>query len=545
MRSRDDSSGVDEEGRALLQQRVARFWTIMTVLSLVSLALSMLGWLAELQAGLGGAGIFTEPGWDLVFVAVDCGQAAVLAWVCRRGTRSVRFSRLAETGGLIVSISLSSVMGRYSAASFVAHGGFEGAAAELADSYTSMMILAGQLMLLAVRAAIVPTQPKRTLLLTSGLGIPILLAPLLLSVGPNGLVIRALSELRPGMGATHLIFWGFAVTICTVISWVIYGLQREVRAAQRLGQYVLEGKLGAGGMGEVYRARHGLMRRPTAIKLVRAEETGERGLKRFEREVQLSARLTHPNTITLFDYGRTVDGVFYYAMELLDGCTLAEAVDVAGPMPASRVAHVLRHACGALREAHGIGLIHRDIKPENLMLSTQGGERDVVKLLDFGLVKELRVEGDAELTGANSIAGTPRYLAPESIRDPDSVDARTDLYSLGAVAYFMLTGTHVFEAETVVELCAAHLKERPEPPSSRASDVPADLEALVLRCLAKAPADRPESAEALRRELDACALPAWTPRDADGWWREFGADLDSRDAAPGSGRTLAIDRSPR
>ena len=211
--------------------------------------------------------------------------------------------------------------------------------------------------------------------------------------------------------------WGFAIITCTVISWVIYGLRAEVREARRLGQYVLEQKLGEGGMGEVYRARHGMMRRPSAIKLLRADRAGEINLRRFEREVQLTARLTHPNTITIFDYGRTHDGVFYYAMELLDGATLQRIVAVDGAQPAGRVVRILTMVCGALTEAHAIGLIHRDIKPANIMLCTQGGERDVVKLLDFGLVKEFEVDRDVELTGASALIGTPQYMAPESILD--------------------------------------------------------------------------------------------------------------------------------
>ena len=171
-------------------------------------------------------------------------------------------------------------------------------------------------------------------------------------------------------------------------------------------------------MGEVYRARHGMMRRPSAIKLLRPDRAGEVNLSRFEREVQLTARLTHPNTITIFDYGRTHDGVFYYAMELLDGATLQRIVAVDGAQPAGRVVRILAMACGALTEAHAIGLIHRDIKPANIMLCTQGGERDVVKLLDFGLVKELEVDRDVKLTGASTVVGTPQYMAPESILDP-------------------------------------------------------------------------------------------------------------------------------
>ena len=230
----------------------------------------------------------------------------------------------------------------------------------------------------------------------------ILVTTALVPVADGGLAWRALdSGAYPWLPATAAMMWGFAIITCTVISWVIYGLRAEVREARRLGQYVLERKIGEGGMGEVYRARHGMMRRPSAIKLLRPDRAGEVDLRRFEREVQLTARLTHPNTITIFDYGRTHDGVFYYAMELLDGATLQRIVAVDGAQPAGRVVRILAMVCGALTEAHAIGLIHRDIKPANIMLCTQGGERDVVKLLDFGLVKEFEVDRDVTLTGAS------------------------------------------------------------------------------------------------------------------------------------------------
>ncbi|MEO8257506.1 MAG: serine/threonine-protein kinase [Acidobacteriota bacterium] len=210
--------------------------------------------------------------------------------------------------------------------------------------------------------------------------------------------------------------WGFAVIACTVISCVVYGLRAEIRAARKFGQYVLEAKLGEGAMGEVYRARHGMMRRPPAIKLLRADRAGELNLQRFEREVQLTARLTHPNTITIFDYGRTDDGVFYYAMELLDGATLQRIVGVAGAQPAGPVVRILSMACGALTEAHTIGLIHRDIKPANIMLCTQGRERDVVKLLDFGLVKSSRSAGLGRCPYGHRRAGGGRVLPARGAR---------------------------------------------------------------------------------------------------------------------------------
>ncbi len=331
-----------------------------------------------------------------------------------------------------------------------------------------------------------------------------------------------------------------------MISWVIYGLRAEVREARRLGQYVLERKIGEGGMGEVYRARHGMMRRPSALKLLRVDRDGEINLRRFEREVQLTARLTHPNTITIFDYGRTDDGVFYYAMELLDGANLQRIVAVDGAQAAGRVVRILTMACGALTEAHAIGLIHRDIKPANIMLCTQGGERDVVKLLDFGLVKELAVDREVKLTGASTVTGTPQYMAPESILEPDSVDVRTDIYALGAVAYYLLAGGEVFDGKSLVEVCSQHIHQAPEPLSTRGVTIPAELEAVVLACLRKDPDHRPQSADELRRRVEACAVEPWDSALARTWWRDHQAELDG-DAPQSTGetRTIAVDGSPR
>jgi serine/threonine-protein kinase len=299
-------------------------------------------------------------------------------------------------------------------------------------------------------------------------------------------------------------------------------------------------------MGEVYRARHGMMRRPTALKLLRSDQSREADLVRFEREVQLTARLTHPNTITIFDYGRTDDGVFYYAMELLDGANLERIVEVSGPQPEGRVVRILMMACSALAEAHSIGLIHRDIKPANVMLCTQGGELDVVKLLDFGLVKELAVDGDKSVTVQSTLLGTPLYMAPESIRDPASIDARTDLYSLGAVAYFLLAGSPLFDGKTIVEVCSQHLHQEPEKLATRGVNVSPELEAIVRACLEKKPENRPASAAELRRRLIASGVMPWDDDKARVWWREHRATLDAHATESISrSRTVDVDAHTR
>ena len=529
------SSDSDEEARALLQARVALFWKVMFFIIFLS-------------SGLGAVGAVASPGVHLVLTLAGSVQAFVFWQLSRRGKRSIRFSRMAESGGLLLNLSIGALLGRYLAADFVSdHALTSSEGIVMADGYATMLELGGVAMMVAIRAALIPSSPRRTLVVTTLVGVPVILGPALFVVSAEGgLVRRALdSAAYPWLPVNSAIMWGFAIITCTVITSVIYGLRAAVREARRFGQYVLERKLGEGGMGEVYLARHGMMRRPSAIKLLRADRAGEQNLRRFEREVQLTARLTHPHTITIFDYGRTSDGIFYYAMELLDGATLERIVAVDGAQAPGRVVRILTMACGALSEAHSIGLIHRDIKPANIMLCTQGGEHDVVKVLDFGLVKELEVDEDVRLTGANAMAGTPQYMAPESIREPSSVDARTDIYALGTVAYYLLAGRDVFDGKSVVEVCSQHLHEEPLPPSARGVTIPRDLEAVVLACLAKDPNRRPQSADDLRRRIEACAVEPWNSESARAWWREH-ADLE-RDAteATNEKRTIVVDGAQR
>jgi serine/threonine-protein kinase len=263
-----------------------------------------------------------------------------------------------------------------------------------------------------------------------------------------------------------------------------------------------------------------MLRRPTAIKLLPPDKAGEVALGRFEREVQLTASLSHPNTISVFDYGRTPDGIFYYVMEYLDGTNLDELIRVDGPQPPARVAHILRQVASALIEAHGVGLIHRDIKPENVILCERGGIPDVAKVVDFGLVKDLERGTEARLTQTNVVQGTPLYLSPEAINAPDDVGARSDLYSLGAVGYYLLTGTHVFAGQTLVEVCSHHLHTAPDRPSERLeAPIPAPLEQLILTCLEKTAERRPASATALRDALrDLEGVGAWDDEVAREWW---------------------------
>jgi hypothetical protein len=370
------------------------------------------------------------------------------------------------------------------------------------------------LLMLVLRAALVPSQPAWT----AALGL--LCGPVVVW-SEYRRAVEVPGGIPPALLAAGAVLWWLVVTAATTfVSRTIYGLVTEASQARRLGQYTLMDKIGEGGMGEVYRAQHALLRRPTAVKLLLAGRHGAEALRRFEREVQLTSRLSHPNTIAIYDYGRTPDGVFYYAMEYLDGLNLERLVASDGPQPAGRVIHLLAQVAEALSEAHGVGLIHRDIKPANIMVCERGGIPDMAKVLDFGLVKQLdaaRESGD--LTTATEITGTPLYLSPEAIAGA-TLDGRADLYALGAVGYFLLTGTPPFSARTVVEICAHHLHTVPVSPSQRlGAAVPPRLEALILRCLAKTAAERPPDAAGLEALLVECQREApWTRGEARAWW---------------------------
>ena len=301
--------------------------------------------------------------------------------------------------------------------------------------------------------------------------------------------------------------------------------QQEALKARQLGQYALDDKIGEGAFGAVYRAHHALMRRPVAVKLLQTNKLNPNNTARFEREVQMTSRLTHPNTIALYDYGRTPEGIFYYAMEYLDGLTLDRLVKQYGAQPEGRVIAILRQVCGSLAEAHAIGLVHRDIKPANVFLTHRGGVPDFVKVLDFGLAKVRVDEGQVELTAASVTLGTPLYMAPEAVERPPEVDARSDLYSLGALGYFLVTGEALFDCLTLGEVLMHQVKDLPPRPSERlGKPVAPDLEDVLMRCLAKDPAARPVNARELDDALARCRNAAdWTRELADEWWRKYAA----------------------
>jgi eukaryotic-like serine/threonine-protein kinase len=343
-------------------------------------------------------------------------------------------------------------------------------------------------------------------------------------------------------------FWGlFALLALSAAAIFVFTLllarsrreaQKAVIEAQQIGQYKLERKLGSGGMGVVYKAQHAMLRRPTAVKMLDVDKVNAGALERFEREVQITSQLNNPNTVAIYDFGRTPEDVFYYAMEFLDGIDLQSLVERYGAQPVPRVIHILQQVCGSLYEAHSLGLVHRDIKPANIMLNRRGGQPDVIKVLDFGLVKAIDEQKQAGMTQHASLTGTPLYMSPEAIQLPNSVDARSDIYALGAVGYFLLTGMPVFEADSVVDLCQKHVATPPIPPSERVQTrIPAALEAAILACLEKSRAKRPQTARDLAIQISHCpeALQ-WSVEDADAWWgrHERGQPVSLTESATGA-----------
>lgn len=360
-------------------------------------------------------------------------------------------------------------------------------------------------------------------------GVPVVGAWTWLNDYDLGLVTE--QELAEALAPVRIVkwfFWGLigllALASLGILAATLFAarLDRKARKAslevKRLGQYALDEKIGEGAMGVVYRAHHAMLHRPTAVKFLDPQKTNDQSITRFEREVQLTSQLTHPNTITIYDYGRTPQGVFYYAMELLEGETLESLIYRDGPVHSPRAIWFIRQICGSLAEAHEAGLIHRDIKPSNLMVCVRGGIYDFIKVLDFGLAKAVDADQQSKLTAAGAIAGTPLYLAPEAIDNPSRIDARADLYAVGAVAYFLLTGKPVFEGRSVIDVLQHHLHTIPTPPSSVSpAPVPKELEQLILACLAKNPSQRPTSARQMLQLLDRWSIDyPWTQTDALG-----------------------------
>jgi serine/threonine-protein kinase len=513
------SGAVDlrtEEGRAFLQERLAFFGAVgflfqcgFFVFGRAALAISV-PHLLHLPTTFGmWAMLLGDLGGQILYLSL---------WAyARRGRRPLGVLRAIEVFLPFLTCTLAVLP--------LAKGGMASGA-----PFAALLVV---FLVLMARAVVVPSEPRRTL----RVGIACSL-PLLLLTADLRLPLPLLSQhvmipfLMPGV-----LWTAAAIALSTMTSAILFGLRRRVEEARRLGQYTLEAKLGEGGMGTVYRARHAMLRRPTAIKLLPPERTGGSSLERFEREVQATALLSHPNTVQVYDFGRTPDGIFYYAMEYLEGVDLDTLVRGFGPQPPGRVVHVLGQVAGALGEAHRAGLIHRDVKPGNVILCERGGAPDVAKVVDFGLVRDLSQERRLTESALDVITGTPLYLSPEAITAPLRIDGRSDLYAVGALGYFLLTGRNPFEGATVVEVCAHHLHTTPERPSARLGQpVPGDLEDVVLACLEKSPARRPQSAQELLERLESCASAGeWGERQARAWWRANSGRIAALRAEPRAG----------
>ncbi|MBV8760736.1 MAG: serine/threonine protein kinase [Deltaproteobacteria bacterium] len=488
------SGGSEEEGREYLRARMTTLWKVM-FWAFVALIGSQLVLYEVYEPSI-------KPyHQDRIYVAATIGLA-IMAVIWR---------------GVLARNTKLSIDQLYAIDTFysIASGTILGFCAICAEDFPPshyVCLIYGAYAVFA-RAIVVPSSGRRTLVVASLNFVPLIVAALYLTIYGNVQLPRSVFFLG-GLSLSVV-----AVILAALGSDRIYGLRQKVTEVMQLGKYVLGEKIGEGGMGKVYEARHLLLRRPTAIKLMHANKPEY--MQRFEAEVQAMSELTHPNTAAVYDYGQS-DGVFYYAMEYLgDGIDLAKLIRMYGAQPSGRVAKILEQICGALAEAHERKLIHRDIKPNNIILCERGLIPDVAKVVDFGLVKDIAPEAAGQSTQV--IVGTPHYLAPEQLLGRP-IGPPVDLYALGLVGYELLTGKKPFEGKTVMEYATKHITQKPSPPSQvSAIHIPRELEAIIMKCLEKEPDHRftsaTEMADALR------ALPTgddWTRENARAWWREYG-----------------------
>jgi len=528
---------------------------------LIAEASRRLGWLGLLYAGgytagqIGGrrlvglTGAFdTAPGIHDVFGLIAVGVGVAVYVVSRR--------RVLSQKGLLDFGLVFQVVGAFGIAISEFWEGFP------SSLNGSLTFIPAECVWIVLFPLVVPNTPPKILLSS-------LLAA---SAGPAALVISAAVTNRPldrpwAIAAYFLTSNYLSAGIAYVLARIVYRFSNSLKRAREIGSYELVERIGEGGMGEVWKAKHHLLARPAAIKLIRTDVLGSHRqlrdvmIRRFEREAQDTATLGSTHTIDVYDFGVTEEGDFYYVMELLTGFSLDRFVKDFGPMEPPRVVHVLRQVCHSLGEAHERGLIHRDIKPANIFLCRLGPDDDFVKVLDFGLVTHVQTPySGAMLTEQGVTVGTPAYMAPEVALGKSGIDGRADIYSLGCVAYYLLTGNSVFSGETPVATVLAHVKDNPLPPSLRSEfDIPASLDELILGCLAKDPASRPATTASLSQRLAATvSADAWTPEAAHAWWElHRGSLIQSRLLVEAAGEKAAnpvnpgprcwprLDRTPR
>ncbi|MFT3699803.1 MAG: serine/threonine-protein kinase [Kofleriaceae bacterium] len=502
------SGASEEESRARLQTRLTTLYKVMFWANATLLAFLQLMYLAYPEV---------EPRYNKWVFVMGVAAVASMAFVWR-------IALIREQRSFEILLFLDNYF-------TIGTGVVFGAAAAIAFDFrpSAYTCLIYQLFALLTRALLVPSTGRRTAFITAAAYIP-------MSVVSVFLAIYAEENLPPVFFIAGFVVVAIVtVILCAAGSSIIYGLRREVDAAVQLGRYKLDRLIGKGGLGEVYLAHHVMLRRPTAIKVLRPDRINSTDIARFVREVHATSRLTHPNTVAVFDYGPTVDGrSFYYAMEYLGGgLNLEELVVREGPQPAARIVAILVQVCGALEEAHGQGIVHRDITPTNIMLCERGGMPDVVKVLDFGLAQLFTAEiGDEH----QALHGTPLYMAPETI-DSGTVGPASDIYALGCVAYFLVTGKPPFEGKTPLEVCMKHVSDDPVAPATHAA-----LAAVILRCLAKSPSERYATAQELADALTATPLDDWNEDRARSWWTAFAASPDEASASFSDVITVDVSR---
>ena len=503
------------EAQAFVQRRVANLGLVLALIGLAFIVMRVISIVAVGQPG-------RLIGMSMVAHYLGVAASAVMWMGCRWGNRSNAAVHAIELIGLTATCTCYTVM-----------------AAGIPQAFRpEMTILLAFGVFLMAHAVHVPSSWRWTALLGTALAVPLFIGTWMILTPMDPRIVAASASAAGsvqttagsiiGIGLASVITWWIViVSTASVASAVIYGLRAEVREALQLGQYTLEKKIGDGGMGSVYLARHAMLRRQAAIKLINPERTADgsqrtRAIQRFEREADVTANLQSPHTIQLYDFGVSAEGAFYYVMELLTGINLETAIEKYGPMPPERVVFLIRQVCESLEEAHAAGLVHRDIKPANIFMCCLGIRCDFVKVLDFGLVALRRQpeKKDQKLTAEGFAGGTPAYMAPEMVEGADKVDARADIYAMGCVAYWLLTAHPPFDRETPLATILAHVNDPPIPPSAATEiEIPDMLETVVLDCLKKNPADRPASAAELSRRLkESVPYKVWDQKRAGHWW---------------------------
>jgi len=504
-----------EETRALLRRRLLVTHSAVGIVTAVITAMGLLGIpVLPSEAGLGR--------WVVGLPMLMFGQS-VAGWVFlarqpKATLGALRFVEMTHFGGLAIAAGLA----RYMALSTPPADSLDPRYPLLLYRFDAVLTNYPVVFAVILYGVLIPNTRRRSLAVATAL----CLVPMSATI-PAGKVNPALFPTLPTLIPVTLLPLFMAMVVAVFCASRATSLRREVfearREANEVGPYTLGRLLGKGGMGEVFMAEHRLLKRPCAIKFIRAElAANPSNAARFEREVRAVTGLSHFNTVRVYDYGRADDGAFYYVMEYLDGQAIDALVARVGPLAPARVVFLLRQLCGALAEAHAAGLVHRDLKPGNILVATLGGQHDVAKLLDFGLVQDMATLDSGErLTAAGMVIGTPAYMCPEQASGEAGIDARGDVYSLGAVAFFALAGRAPFEAVTVGQFLTAHLTQIPPNLTTLRADIPADLAAVVAKCLAKAPGDRFQSVAALEAALAACECgPKWDCTRAATWWAE-------------------------